>query len=337
MPIGAASSVVRHYVTTLTERTETGRARHAWRGGRRVRCGQRRLLLSRHCPRTSTVGHCPGWSWDDVLPHFRAIENDLDFDGPLHGSDGPIIVRRVAEFDGCTASFVDAATEMGYAWVPDLNGAAPGAPLPPGVGAVPLNIDGGTRVGPGGAYLQPALGRPNLTLVSDTRVGTDPDGQRPGGRRGLPRTWRPCLPYCGSDCAVRRGNWVGASFAAVRHRPRGRALRGRHSGCAESAGWRADQRPPRMGGSGDLDAVARSPTGGGDTHHAQRSGDQAVHPGVRRDWWTAPATIRPTNRTSALCCRSRGHGAGSALSPRTPMCRRSSNIATTATRMMWRC
>jgi len=39
------------------------------------------------------------------------------------------------------------------------------------VGAVPLNIDGGTRVGPGGAFLQPVLGRPNLTVLTDTRVG----------------------------------------------------------------------------------------------------------------------------------------------------------------------
>ena len=44
----------------------------------------------------------PGWSWADVLPHFRAIETDLDFDGPLHGSDGPMTIRRITEFDGRT-------------------------------------------------------------------------------------------------------------------------------------------------------------------------------------------------------------------------------------------
>ncbi|MGE2730085.1 GMC oxidoreductase, partial [Mycolicibacterium vaccae] len=35
---------------------------------------------------------------------------------------------------------------------------------------VPLNIHDGQRVGPGGAYLQPALTRPNLRLLTDTRV-----------------------------------------------------------------------------------------------------------------------------------------------------------------------
>src|SRR5262245_50352031 len=36
-----------------------------------------------------------GWGWDKVLPYFRKIETDLDFDGPYHGKDGPIPVRRL--------------------------------------------------------------------------------------------------------------------------------------------------------------------------------------------------------------------------------------------------
>ena len=27
-----------------------------------------------------------GWRWETVLPFFRKIERDIDFDGPLHGS-----------------------------------------------------------------------------------------------------------------------------------------------------------------------------------------------------------------------------------------------------------
>ena len=30
-----------------------------------------------------------GWGWDDVLPYYRKLENDWDFDGALHGKDGP--------------------------------------------------------------------------------------------------------------------------------------------------------------------------------------------------------------------------------------------------------
>ena len=169
MPIGTASSVVRHYAATLTG--EPTRVGHIMRG--RVVGGSGAVnggYFCRALPEDFERWSLPGWSWTEVLPHFRAVETDLDFVGPLHGADGPILVRRVSEFDGCTASFVDAATEMGYPWVADLNGAMPGRPLPAGVGAVPLNIDGGTRIGPGGAYLQPVLDRPNLTLLADTRV-----------------------------------------------------------------------------------------------------------------------------------------------------------------------
>lgn len=170
LPIGTASSVVRHYPTTLTEhpRRHSQIMRGAVVGGSGAVNGG---YFCRGLPSDFDGWQLPGWSWDDVLPHFRAIETDLDFDGPLHGSDGPILVRRVREFDGCTASFVRAATDAGYRWVSDLSGATPESPLPAGVGAVPLNIDGGTRVGPGGAYLQPAMDRANLTVLTNTRAG----------------------------------------------------------------------------------------------------------------------------------------------------------------------
>ena len=35
-----------------------------------------------------------GWAWNDVLPYFRKLENDLDFAGELHGRDGPTPIRR---------------------------------------------------------------------------------------------------------------------------------------------------------------------------------------------------------------------------------------------------
>ncbi|OBK70579.1 glucose-methanol-choline oxidoreductase [Mycobacterium sp. 1274761.0] len=169
MPIGTASSVVRHYATTLTEHPR--RVAHIMRGA--VVGGSGAVnggYFCRALPADFDAWAIPGWSWADVLPHFRAIESDVDFVGPMHGSDGPIRVHRVSEFDGCTASFVDAATEIGYPWIADLNGATAEAPTTVGVGAVPLNINGGIRLGPGGAYLQPALDRPNLTLFADTRA-----------------------------------------------------------------------------------------------------------------------------------------------------------------------
>jgi choline dehydrogenase len=169
LPIGDASSVVRRYPTTLTV-DPTRHAQlmrgHVVGGSGAVNGG----YFCRGLPSDFDGWNVPGWTWADVLPHFRAIETDLDFDDALHGTDGPIVVRRVAEFDGCTASFVRAATEAGHRWLPDLNGSATDAPLPPGVGAVPLNINAGTRMGPGGAFLLPAMDRPNLTLRANTHV-----------------------------------------------------------------------------------------------------------------------------------------------------------------------
>ncbi len=40
-----------------------------------------------------------GWGWDDVLPYYRKLENDLDFDGALHGKDGPVPIRRTKAAD----------------------------------------------------------------------------------------------------------------------------------------------------------------------------------------------------------------------------------------------
>ncbi|ART71979.1 mycofactocin system GMC family oxidoreductase MftG [Mycobacterium dioxanotrophicus] len=169
LPIGTASGVVRHYRSTLTERPprHTEIIRGSVVGGSGAVNGG---YFCRGLPRDFDGWAVPGWSWRDVLPHFLAIETDLDFDTALHGSDGPILVRRVHEFDGCTASFVSAATAAGFGWLADLNGSDTDAALPAGVGPVPLNINSGTRLGPGGAYLQPALQRPNLEVRADTRV-----------------------------------------------------------------------------------------------------------------------------------------------------------------------
>ena len=190
LPIGPGSPVVRRYRSTLTDtpRRDVEIVRGAVVGGSGAINGG---YFCRALPSDIDRWALDGWSWDDVLPHFTAIENDLDFHGPLHGADGPITVRRPAEFKGCTAAFVASAQAAGFEWISDLNGSTPQWSLSEGVGAVPLNIDGGTRMGPGMAFLQPALQRRNLTVLTDTRVlriqvvkgrATGLDCLGPGGR-----------------------------------------------------------------------------------------------------------------------------------------------------------
>ena len=169
LPLGEASTVVRRYATDLTDhpRRSTQIMRGAVVGGSGAVNGG---YFCRALPSDVDGWALPGWGWAEVLPHFQAVETDLDFAGEPHGTRGPIRVRRVAQFDGCTAAFVQSALDAGYEWIDDLNAATADREIASGVGPVPLNIDKGTRLGPGGAFLEPALGRPNLTLLADTRV-----------------------------------------------------------------------------------------------------------------------------------------------------------------------
>jgi 5-(hydroxymethyl)furfural/furfural oxidase len=65
-----------------------------------------------------------GWRWETVLPYFKKVERDIDFDGPLHGSDGRIPVRRL--FPDNWSDYAKAVAEAfrlaGYQYVADQNG-----------------------------------------------------------------------------------------------------------------------------------------------------------------------------------------------------------------------
>ena len=166
LPIGAASPLVRRYATALT--VDADRAADIVRGTTVGGSGAvNGGYFCRALP-SDFEPALPGWSWAEVTAHYRAIENDLDF--PNRHDDGPIRIRRTREFVGSTAAFVDAARAAGFRWLPDLNAEPVADNTPPGVGAVPLNIVDGIRTGPGAAFLEPAMNRLNLTVLSGTRV-----------------------------------------------------------------------------------------------------------------------------------------------------------------------
>jgi predicted dehydrogenase (TIGR03970 family) len=165
LPIGTGSPLVQRYLTTLTERPARRLpiVRGATVGGSGAINGG---YFCRGLPGDFDRAAIPGWAWSEVLDHFRAIETDLDFDTPAHGGSGPIRVRRTHEMTGTSEAFIDAAERAGFAWVEDLNDV--GSEPVSGVGAVPLNIVDGVRVGSGAGYLLPALGRSNLRLLTQT-------------------------------------------------------------------------------------------------------------------------------------------------------------------------
>jgi predicted dehydrogenase (TIGR03970 family) len=167
LPIGAGSPLVHRYLSRLTDRParQLPIVRGATIGGSGAVNGG---YFCRGLPADFDGIGLPGWAWSDVLDHFRAIETDLDFDGPAHGDSGPIPVRRTHDMTGCSETFVAATERAGFPWLADLNDVGPH--LPSGVGAIPLNIVDGVRTGAGAAFLIPALARANLTLLAQTQA-----------------------------------------------------------------------------------------------------------------------------------------------------------------------
>ncbi len=109
-----------------------------------------------------------GWSWSEVLEVFKQIEADQDFSGPLHGSSGPLEIKRVPEKDwGPFSQAVRGVLNArGIPSVADLN-----TEFGEGVGAVPLNIRGNTRVSAANAFLTADVRRrPNLAILDRVEI-----------------------------------------------------------------------------------------------------------------------------------------------------------------------
>jgi len=109
-----------------------------------------------------------GWDWKSVLPYFRKLETDVDFSDSLHGSEGPVIVRRVprSDWDPFTQAVGDVWTQQGHAYIPDLNSEAGD-----GFSSVPFSNDGHVRWSAARSYLTQAVrSRPNLRILANTEV-----------------------------------------------------------------------------------------------------------------------------------------------------------------------
>jgi 5-(hydroxymethyl)furfural/furfural oxidase len=111
-----------------------------------------------------------GWNWDNVLPFFKKVERDMDFDGPWHGNEGRIPVRRI--FPDLWPEHAKAAGETfkaaGYKFLIDQNAAFED-------GYFPITISNvyERRVSAAIGYLDPGTRmRDNLTISTDTQVAT---------------------------------------------------------------------------------------------------------------------------------------------------------------------
>ena len=113
------------------------------------------------------------WSWVKVLPYFRRLENDLDFDDDFHGRSGPVPIRRHRENEltPVQTAFVGAMRALGYPETKDNND-----PDATGLAPHPMNKQGRTRMSVAICYVEPARHRLNLTIRGDCltrRIITD--------------------------------------------------------------------------------------------------------------------------------------------------------------------
>ncbi|SCZ54252.1 choline dehydrogenase [Epibacterium ulvae] len=105
-----------------------------------------------------------GWSYADVLPYFKRMENWHDCghggDPEWRGSDGPLHVTRGPRDNPLHTAFVEAGRQAGYPVTDDYNGAQQ-----EGFGPMEQTVWKGQRWSAANAYLKPALKRENCDLI----------------------------------------------------------------------------------------------------------------------------------------------------------------------------
>ena len=110
----------------------------------------------------------PGWSFDDLLPAMKRLEDSDSPNAGVHSRGGPLPLRQLTHDDltPMQRAFVQAAGANGLAMIADFDGEAVN-----GVGPYPMNIVNGVRVNTGMAYLTNAVrARPNLEIRGEMTV-----------------------------------------------------------------------------------------------------------------------------------------------------------------------
>jgi choline dehydrogenase len=107
----------------------------------------------------------PGWSWADVLPHFRAMEGNNRLCDERHGADGPILVSDPGHIDDVSRWFVQSVQALGEPYNHDFNGAKQR-----GVGFYQFTNRRGKRSSAAYAFIEPLQGDPNLVVRLHAQV-----------------------------------------------------------------------------------------------------------------------------------------------------------------------
>ena len=107
-----------------------------------------------------------GWGWDDVLPAYKALEDNEGGADQFRGSGGPLFISQNArDRHALCTPFIAAAEAAGLHYNSDFNGARQ-----VGVGHYQMTIKNGRRNSAARAFLRPAMKRKNLNVQTGAHV-----------------------------------------------------------------------------------------------------------------------------------------------------------------------
>ena len=109
---------------------------------------------------------CKGWSYDDVLPIFKKLENNqAGQNAEYHGFDGEVSVVGPQDDNEVGRMFVAAGENANIPANDDFN-----SETQFGLGTYNLKQKNGKRVSAYTAFVKPVLSRSNLTVMTETEV-----------------------------------------------------------------------------------------------------------------------------------------------------------------------
>ncbi len=106
-----------------------------------------------------------GWSYADVLPYFRRCETWENGQDPWRGAAGPLGTEFAKTRDPLYDAWLAAAAACGYPLTGDYNGKQQ-----EGFGRGQYTIRNGRRSSTANAFLKPARGRKNLSVVTNAHT-----------------------------------------------------------------------------------------------------------------------------------------------------------------------
>jgi len=111
------------------------------------------------------LGGNSGWSYRDMLPHFRDLECNHQFNDEWHGVDGPLHVSATGAICRLTEDYILAAQGLGIPFNPDFNGRSQA-----GVGTMQYTTHRHRRCNAIDAFLSEIRRDRRLTIKTDCTV-----------------------------------------------------------------------------------------------------------------------------------------------------------------------